>query len=102
MESLETAAAARSSDEGHDGNVVSKREIPSEEAREVETKTKGWHRQLEEGRSEESFEDQSSMHQDYEANPLQSTNPFPIGRQKAATFYTSTWPCIPQEVHQFT
>ncbi|KAF3845536.1 hypothetical protein F7725_008699 [Dissostichus mawsoni] len=84
MESLETTAAARSSDEGYDGNVVSKREIPSEEAHEVETKTKGWHRQLEEGRSEESFEDQSSIHQDYEANPLQSTKPFPIGRQKAA------------------
>ncbi|KAK5858011.1 hypothetical protein PBY51_011212 [Eleginops maclovinus] len=88
MESLETAAGVRSSGEGQDGNVVSKTEITSEETQEVETK--GWHQHPEEGRGRDScddsgkLEDPSSMHQDYEAYPLQPTKLFPIGRQKAA------------------
>ncbi|XP_051250229.1 transcription factor HIVEP2 [Dicentrarchus labrax] len=108
MESLETTAGVKSSTEGQDRNVAQKT-CPSETAQtkrspSVELEVKGWHQQLQEGQSRDTsgfkemsdsgkslqLEDQhsqtqSTSHQDYEVSsyPLQSTKPFPIGRQKA-------------------
>ncbi|XP_018537241.1 transcription factor HIVEP2 [Lates calcarifer] len=108
MESLETTAGVKSSTDGHDRNVAQKK-CTSEAAQarrspSVELEGKGWHQQLQEGQSRDTcgfkemsdsgkslqLEDQQSQtqstsHPDYEVSsyPLQSTKPFPIGRQKA-------------------
>ncbi|XP_029348981.1 transcription factor HIVEP2 [Echeneis naucrates] len=108
MESLETTAGVKSSTAGQDRNVAQKkctseatqiRRSPS-----VELESKGWQQQLQEGQSRDTcgfkemsdsgkslqLEDQhsqtqSTSHPEYEVSSysLQSTKPFPVGRQKA-------------------
>ncbi|XP_039993831.1 transcription factor HIVEP2 [Xiphias gladius] len=108
MESLETNAGVKSSTEGRDRNVAQKK-CTSEAAQtrrtpSVELEGKGWHQQMQEGQSgdtcgfkemsdsgkslqlkDQLSQTQSTSHPDYEVSsyPLQSTKPFPIGRQKA-------------------
>nr|XP_046268710.1 transcription factor HIVEP2 [Scatophagus argus] len=108
MESLETNAGVKSSTGGQDRNVGQKKSTSgtaqTKRSPSIELEGKGWHHQLQEGQSGDTcgfkemsdsgkslqLEDQYSQiqptsHQDYEVSsyPLQSTKPFPIGRQKA-------------------
>lgn len=107
MESLETTAGVKSSTEGQDRNVSQKKctsgAAQTKRSPSVELEGKGW-QQLQEGQSKDTcgfkemsdsgkslqLEDQhsqiqSTSHQDYEVSsyPLETTKPFPIGRQKA-------------------
>ncbi|XP_069567776.1 LOW QUALITY PROTEIN: transcription factor HIVEP2 [Brachyistius frenatus] len=100
MESLETTAGVKSSTEGQDRNVAQKKCISEATRRRpsVELEVKGWHHQREDTQSRDTcgFKDvsdsgktaqaQSTSHPDYEVSsyPLQSTKPFPVGRQKVS------------------
>lgn len=113
MESLETTAGVKSSTEGQDGNVSQKKytsgAAQTKRSPSVELEGKGW-QQLQEGQGKDTcgFKEtsdsgkslqlenqhsqiQSTSHQDYEVSsyPLESTKPFPTGRQKAGDHLVS-------------
>lgn len=104
MESLETTAGVKSSTEGQDRNVAQKEGAQCRRSSSVDLEGKGWQQQLQEGQSRDTCgfkemsdsgkslqlddqhsQTQSTSHPDYEVSsyPLQSTKPFPMGRQKA-------------------